>query len=89
MKIAAGGGKAPKIRSRLSSVCAESSVLGKDEEAAVHESSADTLPTFTEPPPDQTPLSERTVALTRIVHDVNVGPQFRAGQVVAVLDRII
>lgn len=31
----------------------------------------------------------QTVALTRIVHDVNVGPQVRAGQVVAVLDRVI
>ena len=37
----------------------------------------------------QTARSERRVELTRIVHDVNVGPQFRAGQVVAVLDRII
>lgn len=34
-------------------------------------------------------LSGRTVALTGIVHDVDVGPQFRAGQVVAVLDRVV
>lgn len=35
------------------------------------------------------PLSGGTGALTGIVHHVNVGPQFRAAQVVAVLDRVI
>lgn len=94
MMIAAGGRKAPKKKhSRLSSACAESSVLGKDEGArGFHSPSPDRSDTKAESVYDaahQTSPSERTLALTRIVHDVNVGPQFGAGQVVAVLDRIV
>lgn len=93
MMIAAGGRKAPKKQSRLSSACAESSVLGIDEGAqGFHRPSPDCSDIKAESVHDaahQTSLSEWTLALTRIVHDVNIGPQFRAGQVVAVLDRII
>lgn len=93
MMIAAGGRKAPKKQSRLSSVCADSSVLGKDEGAwGFHRPSPDRSDTKVESVHDaahKTAPSERMLALTRIVHDVNIGPQFRAGQVVAVLDRII